>query len=85
MVPGAFGVVFPLAAVPGTVIGDGAGARVADGGLRLGFGDVIWASAVPQLNKTTARRLRRKHFMQASCAQVEVYVLTFRRPADLAG
>ena len=85
MVPGAFGVAFPVVTVPGTAIGDGAGIRVGDGGLRLGLGDVIWASAVPQPNKATARRLRRTRFIQASCAHVEVYVLSFRRPADLAG
>jgi hypothetical protein len=74
-----------VVAVPGTAIGYGAGTRVGDVGLRFGFGDLVWASAVPQPNKATARRVRRKRFIQASCAHVEVYVLSFRRPADLGG
>jgi hypothetical protein len=66
MLPGAFGAAFPLATVPGMAIGDGAGTRVGDGDLRFGFGAVIWASAMPQPNKATARRLRRKRFIQVS-------------------
>jgi hypothetical protein len=85
MVPSALGVALPVVAVPGTAIGYGAGTMVGDGGLRFGFGDLIWASAVPQPNKATARRVRRKRFIQASCVHVEVYVLSFRRPADLGG
>jgi hypothetical protein len=85
MVPGAFGVAFPVVTAPGTAIGDGAGTRLDEDGLRLGFDDVFWASAVPQPNKTTARRLRRKRFIQASCAHVEICVPSFRRPADLDG
>jgi hypothetical protein len=87
MVPGALGGALPVVAVPGTAIGYGAGTRVGDGdgGLRFGFGDLVWASAVPQPNKATARRVKRKRFIQASCAHVEVYVLSFRRPADLGG
>jgi len=85
MVPTAFGVALPVVTVPGTAIGYGAGRTVGDGGLRFGFGDIIWASAVPQPNRATARRVRRKRFIQASCAHVEVYVLSFRRPADLGG
>jgi hypothetical protein len=71
MVPSPPGVTVPLVTVPGTAIGDGVVIRVGDGGrmsgVRLGFGDVIWASAVPQLNKATARTVRRRRSIQASC------------------
>ena len=77
------GVALPAVTVPGTAIGDGAVIRVGDGrrtgSVRLGFGDVIWASAVPQPNKATARTARRRRSIQASCVHLRFYIPSFDR------
>src|SRR5262249_40499238 len=74
------GVTLPVVAVPGTAIGDGVVIRVGAcgrmGAVRPGFGNVIWASAVPQPNKATARRVRRRRSIQASCVHLKVYALS---------
>src|SRR5205807_1276140 len=52
---------------------------------RLVFGDVIWASAVPQPNKATARTVRSKRFIQASCVPpLRPTFLSFDRPSSAA-
>ena len=92
------GVTLPAVTVPGTGIKDGAdikdGAvmRVGEGrrtgSVRPGFGDVIWASAVPQPNKATARTVRRRRYIQASCVHLKFYIPPFDRwhsaPMDVA-
>jgi hypothetical protein len=80
-VPSPPGVALPAVTVPGTGIRDGAVIRVGDGrrtgSVRLVFGDVIWASAVPQLNKVTARTVRRRRFIQTSCVHLKFYIPSF--------
>ena len=49
------------------------------GSVRLGFADVIWASAVPQPNKATARTVRRRRYIQASCVHLKFYIPPFDR------
>jgi hypothetical protein len=91
-VPSELGATLPVV----TTIGDGVVIRVDDGvvmrvddgermdGVRLGFGDVIWASAVPQPNKATARRVRRRRSIRASCVHLKVYVRSFDRRSSAA-
>lgn len=77
------GVTLPAVTVPGTGIKDGAVMRAGEGrrtgSVRLGFGDVIWASAVPQPNKATARTVRRRRYIQASCVHLKFYIPPFDR------
>ena len=78
------GVALPAVTVPGTAIGDGVVIRVGDcgrmGAVRPGFGDVIWASAVPQPNKATATRVRTRRSIQASCVRFYPSTGGARRP-----
>src|SRR6476659_1167413 len=53
-------------------VGEGEGRRT--GSVRLGFGDVIWASAVPQPNNATARTVRRRRYIRASCVHLKSYI-----------
>ncbi len=82
------GVTLPAVTVPGTGIRDGAVIRVGEGrrtgSVRLGFGDVIWASAVPQPNKATARTVRRRRSIQDSCVHLKFYIPSFNRRRPIA-
>ena len=82
VVPSAPGVTLPGVTIPGTAIGDGVVKSVGGGGrmsVRPGFGDVIWASAVPQPNTATARSVISRRFIQASCVHLRFYIPSFDR------